>query len=98
MPSNIRPRTLAVSATVSFFPNWMSLLPRCRRFFKEQGNVSPVELAFPDAGLLFGLELRRQLQQLADLIRGEIEKFEERPSFEINRHKRLPARTRAGEY
>ena len=69
-----------------------------RRLFEEQSNVPAVEPAFPDAGPLLGLQIGGESQQRADLIGREIEQLEERSSFQINGHRRLQTRIRAGEY
>ena len=41
--------------------------------FKDQGNVFAPQLVVPDTGLLFGLQVSGQLQQLPDLGRGVVQ-------------------------
>jgi len=41
--------------------------------FKDQGNVLAVELVVGDAGLLFGLEVCGQVEQLFDLGGGIVQ-------------------------
>ena len=44
-----------------------------RSLFKDQGNVLAVELVVGDAGLLFGLEVCGQVEQLFDLGGGIVQ-------------------------
>ena len=44
--------------------------------FKDQGDVFPFEEAMGNAGLLLGLQFRRQIQQPFDFGRGEIEQLQ----------------------
>ena len=44
--------------------------------FKDQGDVLALTQGVGDAGLLLGLQLRRQLQQVGDLLRGKVQQLE----------------------
>ena len=53
---------------------------------KEEDDVLALAEGMGDAGLLLGLQLRRQVQETADLLRREVQEFQKILALEIHSH------------
>ena len=57
--------------------------------FKDQGDVLALVQTVGDARLFLGLEVGRKIEQIADLLRREIEQFQKVSSLKIHENSPL---------
>ena len=56
------------------------------RLLKQQNDVLALQVLVQLAGLFLGLQLGREVNEVANLIRGEVQKLQEVASAQIDSH------------